>query len=262
MTEEVQHKRYASGFVRIHDARTSTAGVPGSLAAHREQRSGRFLLLLFQGDHPPARGDRKEEEKAPANFAWCRVWEAARTVTSTSPVVTRRLPGRGGHLAPGYASQSASDLLAVYGPERVGIPGTTSRTYAGGRGRGELRLTPARPGRAARQEERPARVAPARSPSRIKTASSPAPDTGGALRVPARSVSARSTKPRMCCGTGTTRQAARTAATALLPTSRKPRPCRAPHVGRSAAPSRAGDTYPQFSGDTPEDHTLKKPDFW
>ncbi|MCQ1581229.1 GP88 family protein [Streptomyces parvus] len=124
MTEEVQHQRYAGGFVRIHDAgdfysreyleawlRIADSAPDVSFYCYSKEVT---LLHRVTG---------KNGEDAPPNFAWCpslggredRHVDLTRRHADVFP--DEEAIGRAG-----YASQSASDLLAVYGPERVGIP--------------------------------------------------------------------------------------------------------------------------------------------
>jgi hypothetical protein len=121
MTQEVQHRRYQGAHVRVHDAGDFysdaylqawlriAASAPGVSFYCYTKEIRRFLRLVEGGQAPP-------------NFRWCY-----------------SLGGREDHLIPpgariadvfpdeesiteaGYSSQAASDLLAVFGPPKVGM---------------------------------------------------------------------------------------------------------------------------------------------
>ncbi|MEU8672687.1 hypothetical protein AB0C71_37990 [Streptomyces anulatus] len=124
MTEEVQHRRYAKRYVRVHDAgdfysrayleawlRIADSAPHVSFYCYSKE-----ITLLHEVIG-------KDGEDAPPNFAWCPSLGGRE---DRHVDLTRRhadvFPDEDAIPRAGYSSQSASDLLAVYGPERVGIP--------------------------------------------------------------------------------------------------------------------------------------------
>ncbi|MFB7436527.1 hypothetical protein ACFCZ5_34885 [Streptomyces microflavus] len=124
MTEEVQHKRHAGGFVRVHDAGDfysreyleAWLRIVASAPAVSFYCYSKEITLLHDVIG-------KEGEKAPANFAWCpSLGGREDRHVDRSRRHADVFPDEAAISRAGYASQSPSDLLAVYGPERVGIP--------------------------------------------------------------------------------------------------------------------------------------------
>jgi hypothetical protein len=127
MTKELAHKRYAGGHIRIHDSGDmySDDYVAAWLRIMRATPAVTFYAYTKAVD----RFRRLVEPDPPANFLW-----------------VYSLGGKEDHLvdrehdrhadvftddaameAAGYSSQEESDLLAVYGPPKVGIPANNIR---------------------------------------------------------------------------------------------------------------------------------------
>jgi hypothetical protein len=123
MTEEVQHPRYQGGYVRIHDSGDfhSQDYLEAWLRIIRSAKGVRFYcytkeVALFQDVVEP---------DPPANFGW--VYSLGGKQDQAIDLATMRhadvFPSEEAIAYHGYASQDASDLLAVYGEDlRVGIP--------------------------------------------------------------------------------------------------------------------------------------------
>lgn len=122
MTAEVAHARHAGGWIRIHDAGDffSDAYTLAWLRIARRTPGTTFYaytksISIFK---------RLVEPNPLANFLW--VYSYGGTEDHLIDPATDRaadvFPDRESLDAAGYASQDASDLLAVLGPPKVGIP--------------------------------------------------------------------------------------------------------------------------------------------
>jgi hypothetical protein len=122
MTEEVQHDRYQGAHVRIHDAGDfhSQDYLEAWMRIVRSARGVRFYCYTKEVDL----FEQVVAPDPPANFGWC--YSLGGRQDQAIDLHTMRhadvFPSEEAVAYHGYASQEASDLLAVYGPPRVGIP--------------------------------------------------------------------------------------------------------------------------------------------
>jgi hypothetical protein len=122
MTAELQHPRHAGGWIRIHDAGDffSTAYLAAWLRIMRACPGVRFYAYTKEVRKFRA----LVEPDPPANFRWVYSYGGHQDEL-LDPEVDRTadvFPTEESMLAAGYVSQDASDLLAVLGPPKVGIP--------------------------------------------------------------------------------------------------------------------------------------------
>lgn len=133
MTREVAHPRYRQRWIRIHDSGDFyddsyveawlriAASAPWTGFYCYTKAVSRFKRLVVG--------------RAPENFLWC--FSLGGTEDHLIDRETDRhadvFPDEETLTAAGYSSQAGSDLLAVLGPRRVGIPRTTSLTCVNGR---------------------------------------------------------------------------------------------------------------------------------
>jgi hypothetical protein len=129
MTEEVAHKRYAGRHVRIHDAGDFFSD--DYLAAWLRIAEATPGATFYAYTKEVTRFRRMVEGRAPGNFRW--VYSLGGTEDHLIDRDTDRhaevFPDEDAVEAAGYASQEASDLLAVYGPPKVGIPANNIRHF-------------------------------------------------------------------------------------------------------------------------------------
>lgn len=123
MAAELQHKRYCNKWIRLHDSGDffSDAYLPAWLRIMRGAPEGvRFYCYTKSVD----RFRRLVEPDPPANFLWC--YSLGGTQDHLLDLEKERhaevFPGTEELEEAGYSDQTESDLLAVLGPERVGIP--------------------------------------------------------------------------------------------------------------------------------------------
>ncbi|MFE7759633.1 hypothetical protein [Streptomyces sp. NPDC057429] len=135
MSEEVQHRRYQGRFVRLHDAGDfhSRAYLKAWL---RIMDSAPEDVSFYCYTKEVGLFHELVESRAPDNFAW--VYSLGGREDRAVDLTARHadvFPDEEALTAAGYSSQSASDLLAVYGPERVGIPANNIPTLRKKQGR-------------------------------------------------------------------------------------------------------------------------------
>jgi Gene product 88 len=122
MLAEVGHKRHAGGWIRIHDAGDffSDDYLAAWLRIIRAMPGVNFYAYTKE----VSRFRELVEPDPPANFRWVYSF-GGRQDHLLDPDVDRVadvFPDEQAMEAAGYASQDASDLLAVLGPRKVGIP--------------------------------------------------------------------------------------------------------------------------------------------
>jgi hypothetical protein len=129
MGAELQHRRYDGRHVRIHDSGDffSDAYLQAWLRIIRATPQVTFYAYTKSVD----RFRRLVEPDPPANFRW--VYSLGGTQDHLVDREADRhadvFPDEDAITAAGYASQDASDLLAVYGPPKVGIPANRIRHF-------------------------------------------------------------------------------------------------------------------------------------
>jgi len=122
MAAELQHKRYRNRWVRLHDSGDffSDDYLITWLDIMRKTPQVRFYCYTKAVD----RFRRLVEPDPPSNFLWC--YSLGGKEDHLLDLATERhaevFPGTAELEAAGYSDQTASDLLAVLGPKRVGIP--------------------------------------------------------------------------------------------------------------------------------------------
>lgn len=122
MTEELAHKRHAGGWVRIHDAGDFFSDA--YLAAWLRIMRARPEVNFYAYTKEVLRFRQMVEPDPPANFRWVYSYGGQQDEL-LNPDVDRTadvFPDDESMIAAGYVSQDESDLLAVIGPPRVGIP--------------------------------------------------------------------------------------------------------------------------------------------
>jgi hypothetical protein len=122
MTAELQHKRYHGKWVRLHDSGdfSSEDYLIAWLDIMRKTPQVRFYCCT----KAVGRFRRLVEPDPPGNFLWCYSL-GGKEDHLLDPEAERHaevFPGTGELKAAGYSDQTESDLLAVLGPKRVGIP--------------------------------------------------------------------------------------------------------------------------------------------
>jgi hypothetical protein len=127
MTQELTHRRYDGAHIRIHDSGDfySDQYVQAWLRIMRATPGATFYAYTKSVD----RFRRLVETDPPANFLWVY------SLGGTEDHLIDRERDRHADVftsdeameAAGYSSQEESDLLAVYGPPRVGIPANNIR---------------------------------------------------------------------------------------------------------------------------------------
>lgn len=128
MTEELAHRRYAGRHVRVHDAGDffSDEYLAAWLRIMRATPGVTFYAYTKAVD----RFRRLVEPDPPANFRW--VYSLGGTedhlIDRDSDRHADVFTDEEAMAAAGYTSQEESDLLAVYGPPRVGIPANNIRS--------------------------------------------------------------------------------------------------------------------------------------
>ncbi|MEU5417869.1 hypothetical protein [Streptomyces sp. NPDC020667] len=122
MAAELAHRRYQGKWVRLHDSGDffSDAYVDAWMRLMRGAPQVRFYAYT----KAVARFRRLVEPNPPANFSWC--YSLGGTEDHLLDLAAERhaevFPDTADLEEAGYHDQSSSDLLAVLGPERVGIP--------------------------------------------------------------------------------------------------------------------------------------------
>lgn len=122
MTEELAHKRHAGGWVRIHDAGDFFSDA--YLAAWLRIMRARPEVNFYAYTKEVLRFRQMVEPDPPANFRWVYSYGGQQD-DLLNPETDRTadvFPDDESMMAAGYVSQDASDLLAVLGPAKVGIP--------------------------------------------------------------------------------------------------------------------------------------------
>lgn len=123
MTEEVSHKRYQGGHVRIHDAGDFHSD-PYTTAWLRIIRSAP-AVTFYAYTKEVGRFKRLVEPSAPANFKWLYSYGGQQDslIDESKDRVADIFPSYELMAAEGYSSQNDSDLQAIYnGNPKVGIP--------------------------------------------------------------------------------------------------------------------------------------------
>lgn len=127
MAGELAHRRYQGRHVRVHDSGDFFSD--DYLSAWLEVMRLRPGVDFYAYTKEVSRFRRLVEPQPPANFRW--VYSLG---GREDHLVDRErdrhadvFPDEAAIEAAGYASQDASDLLAVYGPPRVGIPANNIR---------------------------------------------------------------------------------------------------------------------------------------
>jgi len=125
MTEELKHRRYVNSWVRLHDS--------GDF--HSDEYLMAWLRIMRSAPHVRFYCYTKEvsrfrrlveggEDGCPPNFLYC--WSLGGKEDRLINLETERhadvFPTVEQLAAAGYSDQTESDLLAVLGPEKVGIP--------------------------------------------------------------------------------------------------------------------------------------------
>lgn len=161
MTAELSHKRFDGAHVRVHDAgdfftreylaawlRIMRASPKTSFYAYTKE------IRAFLDDVVPA---------PPANFRWVFSYGGTQDALIDEKVHRHAdvFPDEEAVADAGYFSQTESDLLAVYGPARVGIPANNLRHLQRRQGRSTFRALQARADRD-RAERRARRTGPGR----------------------------------------------------------------------------------------------------
>ncbi|WP_329431062.1 hypothetical protein OG339_48740 (plasmid) [Streptosporangium sp. NBC_01495] len=122
MTTELQHKRYQGKWIRLHDSGDffSDAYLLAWIAIVRKSPGVQFYCYT----KAVARFRRLVETAPPDNFLWC--YSLGGTEDHLLDLENERhaevFPSTTELQAAGYSDQTKSDLLAVLGPEKVGIP--------------------------------------------------------------------------------------------------------------------------------------------
>lgn len=122
MTAEVAHRRHTGGWVRIHDA--GDYFTDAYLNAWLRVAAATPEVRFYSYTKEVARFRRLVEGRAPANFLWVYSYGGRqdRSLNDTVDRVADVFPDEQAMTDAGFVSQDASDLLAVTGPPRVGIP--------------------------------------------------------------------------------------------------------------------------------------------
>jgi hypothetical protein len=127
MAEELAHRRYQGRHVRIHDSGDFFSD--DYLAAWLRIMRDQPPLTFYAYTKEVSRFRRLVEPDPPANFRW--VYSLGGREDHLIDRERDRhadvFPDEATIAAAGYASQDASDLLAIYGPPRVGIPANNIR---------------------------------------------------------------------------------------------------------------------------------------
>jgi hypothetical protein len=122
MATELQHKRYQGKWVRLHDSGDFFSDA--YLAAWLRLVRGAPLVRFYCYTKAVARFRRLVEPDAPDNLKWC--YSLGGTEDHLIDTGTERhadvFPRTAELEAAGYSDQTQSDLLAVLGPRKVGIP--------------------------------------------------------------------------------------------------------------------------------------------
>jgi hypothetical protein len=122
MTTELAHERYHRRWIRIHDAGDFFSDE--YLQAWLEIAAMTPTSAFYCYTKEVARFRRLVEGRAPRNFFWVYSYGGTQDhlLDDTSDRVADVFPDEAAIDRAGYANQEASDLLAVLGPSRVGIP--------------------------------------------------------------------------------------------------------------------------------------------
>ena len=127
MTAELREPRYAGRHIRIHDSGDFFSDE--YLAAWLDVMRDHPGLVFYAYTKEVSRHRRLVEPEPPSNYRW--VYSLG---GKEDHLVDRErdrhadvFPDVAAIEAAGYASQDASDLLAIYGPPRVGIPANNIR---------------------------------------------------------------------------------------------------------------------------------------
>jgi hypothetical protein len=127
MTEELTHRRYDGRHVRIHDSGDFLS--PEYLAAWLRIMRATPATTFYAYTKEVTLFREAVEPDPPVNFRW--VYSLGGTQDHLVDREADRhadvFPDEESMEAAGYASQDASDLLAVYGPPKVGIPANNIR---------------------------------------------------------------------------------------------------------------------------------------
>ena len=127
MTRELQHRRYQNAIIRVHDAGDffSDDYVIRWLRIMRASRQATFYAYT----KAVSRFRRLVEPDPPANFRWVYSLggKEDHLIDRDSERHADVFPSVEALLAAGYADQSRSDVLAVAGPPKVGIPANNIR---------------------------------------------------------------------------------------------------------------------------------------
>lgn len=164
MAEELAHRRYQGRHVRVHDSGDFFSDA--YLAMWLEVMRLRPGVEFYAYTKEVSRFRRLVEPEPPPNFRWVYSLGGREDhlVDRDRDRHADVFPDEAAIEAAGYSSQEASDLLAVYGPPRVGIPANRIRHLQRRQGTDTFgSLQQARPGRSTRPVEggQAARIKPA-----------------------------------------------------------------------------------------------------
>ena len=122
MLAEVGHPRHEGGWIRIHDAGDFFSS--DYLAAWLRIMRARPKVNFYAYTKEISRFRRLVEPDPPGNFWWVYSYGGKQDGRLNDLVdhVADVFPDEDAIRAAGYSSQDGSDLLAVLGPKRVGIP--------------------------------------------------------------------------------------------------------------------------------------------